>query len=183
MARVLSVEGLDEQHLADLWRLARMGHAGSAALFEQARAALPETARLAVAYAESCRSDSATVNKAARKVITKAIAKNHDYLCLHCSRELDKGERFCPECGTQNPGYTMPVCRSTPTSMARAARPSMVRGPDISASNHSSSPKAGRHAFDPRRPHLPHAARHGIGIRCGGIGASIDACSALPSGP
>ena len=32
--------------------------------------------------------------------------KNHKFTCLTCHREpLDKGERYCPGCGTENPGY------------------------------------------------------------------------------
>ena len=40
---------------------------------------------------------------------TKAVlaAKNHDFACLGCGRDpLDKGEKFCPGCGTENPGFT-----------------------------------------------------------------------------
>lgn len=35
-----------------------------------------------------------------------AVSKNHKFTCLGCERHpLDKGERFCPGCGTENPGY------------------------------------------------------------------------------
>ena len=33
------------------------------------------------------------------------LPKNHDYICLKCGKELDKGEKFCPGCGKKNPGY------------------------------------------------------------------------------
>lgn len=43
------------------------------------------------------------------KPMTKAepsSMKNHKFTCLNCHREpLDKGEKFCPGCGTENPGY------------------------------------------------------------------------------
>jgi uncharacterized Zn finger protein (UPF0148 family) len=33
------------------------------------------------------------------------LRKNHEYTCLKCGSDLDKGEQFCPECGKKNPGY------------------------------------------------------------------------------
>lgn len=36
----------------------------------------------------------------------KTTTKNHKFTCLGCNRHpLDKGERFCPGCGKENPGY------------------------------------------------------------------------------
>jgi hypothetical protein len=31
--------------------------------------------------------------------------KGHDFTCLQCGNDLDDDEKYCPECGTQNPGY------------------------------------------------------------------------------
>src|SRR6185437_5704608 len=39
------------------------------------------------------------------KPIKKALSKNHDFTCLGCEKQLDKGEKFWPGCGKQNPGY------------------------------------------------------------------------------
>ena len=40
------------------------------------------------------------------KDATPSTLKNHKFTCLTCHREpLDKGERYCPGCGTENPGY------------------------------------------------------------------------------
>ena len=36
---------------------------------------------------------------------SKYLPKNHDFVCLKCGKELDKGEKFCPGCGKKNPGY------------------------------------------------------------------------------
>ena len=43
-----------------------------------------------------------------------AVAKNHDFACLGCGHDpLDKGEKHCPSCGRENPGYNpRPTTRS-----------------------------------------------------------------------
>ena len=33
------------------------------------------------------------------------VAKNHDFMCLGCGHDLDKGEKLCPGCGKENPGH------------------------------------------------------------------------------
>lgn len=74
-------------------------------------------ARLVQDYAlkYAVRQEKATrqVDKTLVKGVTR-LAKNHDFVCLDCGRELDKGERFCPECGTENPGYTPLADRKLP---------------------------------------------------------------------
>jgi len=35
----------------------------------------------------------------------KPVNKNHDFTCVKCNKDLDKGEKFCPGCGKKNPGY------------------------------------------------------------------------------
>lgn len=39
------------------------------------------------------------------KATALPVAKNHDFMCLGCDNKLDKGEKFCPGCGKENPGY------------------------------------------------------------------------------
>lgn len=51
------------------------------------------------------------------------VNKNHDYDCLNCGREdLDKGERFCPGCGAENPGYLPEADHKIPANKAARER-------------------------------------------------------------
>jgi hypothetical protein len=51
------------------------------------------------------------------------VTKNHDHMCLKCGKTLDKGERFCPGCGKDNPGYLPVADRKVPMNADKAAKP------------------------------------------------------------
>lgn len=51
------------------------------------------------------------------------VLKNHDYDCLGCGREdLDKGEKYCPGCGKENPGYLEAADHKIPANKAAKER-------------------------------------------------------------
>jgi hypothetical protein len=52
-----------------------------------------------------------------------AVTKNHDHVCLGCGKDpLDKGEKFCPGCGTENPGYLPEADHKIPANKAAKER-------------------------------------------------------------
>ena len=49
-----------------------------------------------------------------------AVAKNHDFACLGCGKDpLDKGEKHCPPCGRENPGYLPEADHKIPSRQGR----------------------------------------------------------------
>lgn len=56
------------------------------------------------------------------------VTKNHDFACLNCGHKpLDKGEKFCPECGAENKGYTPLADRKLPMNASKAGKPKTVK--------------------------------------------------------
>ena len=52
-----------------------------------------------------------------------AVTKNHDFACLGCGHDpLDKGEKHCPSCGRENPGYNMMADHKIPANKAAKER-------------------------------------------------------------
>ena len=52
-----------------------------------------------------------------------AVAKNHDFACLGCGHDpLDKGEKHCPSCGRENPGYNLMADHKIPMNADKAAK-------------------------------------------------------------
>jgi hypothetical protein len=50
------------------------------------------------------------------------VTKNHDFTCLGCGKELDKGEPHCPGCGKENPGYLPEADHKIPGNEDKAAK-------------------------------------------------------------
>jgi DNA-directed RNA polymerase subunit RPC12/RpoP len=114
---------VDEQRAADIYRLAAMGDPKSALLWRDLSRDNPPLARLARTYAEKCAAKSAAATGVVDDVIVKgvkALAKNHDYMCLGCGGELDRGEKFCTGCGKENPGFTPLADRKLPMNKGAA---------------------------------------------------------------
>lgn len=44
------------------------------------------------------------------------VRKNHDFACLGCGTDLEKGERYCPQCGRENPGNLLEADRKIPAN-------------------------------------------------------------------
>lgn len=50
------------------------------------------------------------------------VTKNHDFRCLGCGHDpLDKGEKHCPQCGKENPGYNPMADHKIPMNAGKAA--------------------------------------------------------------
>ena len=50
------------------------------------------------------------------------VTKNHDFRCLGCGHDpLDKGEKHCPTCGRENPGYNPMADHKIPMNADKAA--------------------------------------------------------------
>ena len=50
------------------------------------------------------------------------VVKNHDFMCLQCGKTLDKGEKFCPDCGKENPGYLPEADQKVPANKTEGSR-------------------------------------------------------------
>ena len=51
------------------------------------------------------------------------VTKNHDFTCLKCGKTpLDKGEKHCPDCGQENPGYLEVADQKIPMNEDKAAK-------------------------------------------------------------
>ena len=57
------------------------------------------------------------------------VTKNHDFTCLGCGKELDKGEPHCPGCGKENPGYLPEADHKVPANEDKAAKPGKGKKP------------------------------------------------------
>jgi hypothetical protein len=51
------------------------------------------------------------------------LTKNHDFKCLGCGKDpLDKGEKHCPGCGKENPGYNPMADHKIPMNAGKSAK-------------------------------------------------------------
>ena len=105
------------------------------------------------------------------------VMKNHAYTCLGCGKDLDKGEKFCPGCGKENPGYlprggradsrdqagSREGCQAEEAEGAREACPS--RRASRSAGTRRPRSARTRTPTTARTPMTPMAARPGSAAR------------------
>ena len=60
------------------------------------------------------------------------VAKNHDFMCLGCGHDLDKGEKHCPGCGKENPGHNpmadMKIPMNESAKAAEAGKDRVAKG-------------------------------------------------------
>ena len=70
----------------------------------------------------------AACSECGRPLANAMAAKNHDFKCLSCGNDpLDKGEKFCPGCGTANPGYNPMADKKIPANEDKTAAPAVVK--------------------------------------------------------
>lgn len=75
-----------------------------------------------------------------------AVVKNHDHVCLGCGKDpLDKGERYCPGCGRENPGYLPEADHKIPANKAAGAKESVQKA-------RKPKPAKGKKAKDGKKP-------------------------------